>query len=35
MHATLEADTDGEADPLAYVRDELADREARHGQEGC
>jgi hypothetical protein len=33
MRATIEADADGEADPLAYLRDELADREARRGQE--
>ena len=31
VRATLNADADGEADPLAYLRDELADREARHG----
>jgi hypothetical protein len=31
IRATLNADADGEADPLAYLRDELADREARHG----
>ena len=28
IRATLAADADGEADPLAYLRDELADREA-------
>jgi hypothetical protein len=28
IRATLDADADGEADPLAYLRDELADREA-------
>ena len=33
MHATLKAHADGEADPLAYLRDELADQEDRHGQE--
>jgi hypothetical protein len=33
MRATLDAHADGEADPLACLRDELADREARHGQE--
>jgi hypothetical protein len=31
MRATIEADADGDADPLAYLRDELADQEARHG----
>jgi hypothetical protein len=31
MRATLEADADGDADPLAYLRDELADREDSHG----
>jgi hypothetical protein len=35
MRATLEADADGEDDPLSYLRDELAVREARRGQEGC
>ena len=33
MRAAIEADADGEADPLAYLRDELAGQEARHGQE--
>jgi hypothetical protein len=31
IRATLQADADGEADPLAYLRDELAERQARHG----
>lgn len=31
IRATLEAHADGEDDPLDYLRDELADREARHG----
>ena len=31
IRATIEADADGEADPLAYLRDELAEREARRG----
>jgi ABC-type transporter Mla subunit MlaD len=33
IRAAIEADADGDADPLAYLRDELADQEARHGQE--
>jgi hypothetical protein len=32
MRATIKADADGEADPLAYLRDELADQEDRHDQ---
>jgi hypothetical protein len=32
MCAAIEADADGESDPLADLRDELADQEARHGQ---
>jgi len=28
MRATIQADAEGEADPLAYLRDELASREA-------
>jgi hypothetical protein len=35
MRATLEADADGEADPLVYLRDELTDRETQRGQEEC
>ena len=31
MRATLKADADGEADLLAYLRDELADRDAQEG----
>jgi hypothetical protein len=31
IRATIEADADGEADPLAYLRNELTDREARRG----
>jgi hypothetical protein len=33
IRATIEANADGDADPLAYLRDELADQEAWHGQE--
>ena len=33
MRATLTAHADGEADPLACLRDELTDREAQHDQE--
>ena len=33
IRVTLQADADGEADPLAYLRDDLADREVRRDQE--
>jgi hypothetical protein len=33
IRAALQADVDGEVDPLAYLRDELEDREARRGPE--
>ena len=34
IRATLAADHDGEADPLAYLRDELPDRPADLGRHG-
>ncbi|HEY2262131.1 MAG TPA: hypothetical protein VGI96_05840 [Streptosporangiaceae bacterium] len=34
IRATLAADRDGETDPLAYLRDELADRPADPGMHG-
>jgi hypothetical protein len=33
MRATLAAHAQGETDPLAYLRDELTEREARRGEE--
>jgi hypothetical protein len=34
IRAALAADRDGETDPLAYLRDELADRSAGPGSRG-